>query len=121
MLSLRKQIPMQSLLYKTTTCLTQPVTTFFVSQIKKNLSKTTTIKLYPAKKWETYVREQCIKKWIFLWLYLLCWYFIMHNLFFTFELLYNLYACLFNVYKNWRIYKIIYYTIYYKIIIYVII
>ena len=30
----------------------QPATTFFVSQVKKNLSKTTATKLYPAKKWE---------------------------------------------------------------------
>ena len=52
-----KQIPLQSLLYKTTTCLKGPATTFFVtffvSQIKKNLSKTTTTKLYPAKKVDT--------------------------------------------------------------------
>ena len=60
-LSLPKQIPMQSLLYKMTTCLTRPATTFFVLQIKKNLSKTTTKKLYPAKKWETNLRQQCMK------------------------------------------------------------
>ena len=36
MLSLPKEIPIQSLLYKTTTCLTRPATTFFVSQMKKN-------------------------------------------------------------------------------------
>ena len=60
-LSLPKQIPIQPLLYKTTTCLTQPATPFFVSQIQKNLSKTTTSKLYPAKKWETNIRQECIK------------------------------------------------------------
>ena len=38
-LSLPKQIPIQSLLYKMTTCLTWPVTTFFVSQMKKKLFK----------------------------------------------------------------------------------
>ena len=32
--------------------LTQPTITFFVPQMKKNLSKTTTAKLYPTKKWE---------------------------------------------------------------------
>ena len=35
MLSLPKQIPTQLLLCKTTTCLMQPATTFFVSQMKK--------------------------------------------------------------------------------------
>ena len=60
-LSLPKQIPIQPLLYKTTTCLTRPATPFFVSQMKKNLSKTTTTKLYPAKKWETNIRQECIK------------------------------------------------------------
>ena len=43
MLSLPKQIPIQSLLHKTTTCLTQPPTTFLVSKMKKDLSKTTTL------------------------------------------------------------------------------
>ena len=57
MLSPPKQIPIQSLLYKTTTCLTRPATTFFVSQIKKNLFKITTTKLYPAKKWEVNTRQ----------------------------------------------------------------
>ena len=48
MLSPPKPISIQSLLYKMTTCLTQPATIFFVSQMKKNLSKTTTTKLYPV-------------------------------------------------------------------------
>ena len=52
MLSLPKQISIQSLLYKMTTCLTRPGTNFFVPQIKKTLSKTTTAKLYPVEKWE---------------------------------------------------------------------
>ena len=52
MLSLPKPIPMQSLLYKTTTCLMRSATTFFVPQMKKTLSKTTTVKLHPAKIWE---------------------------------------------------------------------
>ena len=50
MLSPPKQILMQLLLYKTTSCLKRPATTFFVSQMKKNLSETTTTKHYPAKK-----------------------------------------------------------------------
>ena len=37
-----KQIPVESFLYKTTTRLTRPATTFFVSQMKKGLPKTTT-------------------------------------------------------------------------------
>ena len=62
MLSLSKQIPIQLLLYKTTTCLTRPVSSFFfISQMKKNLSKRTTTKLYPAKKSETNTRQQCIE------------------------------------------------------------
>ena len=35
MLSPPKQIPIQSLLYKTTNCLTRPATNFFVSQMEK--------------------------------------------------------------------------------------
>ena len=34
---------------------------FFVSQMKKNLSKTTTTKLYPAQKWETNTTQQGIQ------------------------------------------------------------
>ena len=56
-LDLPELIPIQSLLYKTTTSLTRPATTFFASQIKKNLSKTTITKLYPAKKSETNIRQ----------------------------------------------------------------
>ena len=56
-----KQILIQSLLNKTTTCLTRPATSFFVSQMKKNLPKTTTTKFYPAKKWERNIRQQCLK------------------------------------------------------------
>ena len=43
MLSPPKRVPIQSLLCKTTTCLKRPATTF-VSQMKKDLSKTTTTK-----------------------------------------------------------------------------
>ena len=53
MLSPPKQILIQLLLYKMTTCLTQPATTFLSPKWKKTLSKTTTKKLYLAKKWET--------------------------------------------------------------------
>ena len=48
MLSPSKQIPKH--LLPTTNGLTGPATTFFVSQMKENLSKTTTTKPYPAKK-----------------------------------------------------------------------
>ena len=60
MLSPPEQIPIQWLLYKTTTCLTRPATTFFLSTKWKRPSKTTTNKLYPAKKCERN-KEQCIK------------------------------------------------------------
>ena len=52
MLSPPKPISIQLLLYKTTTCLTRAATTFFVPQMKKNLSKTTTAKLYPVTELE---------------------------------------------------------------------
>ena len=58
MLSPPKQIPLQSLLTKMTTCLTRPVTPFFVSQMKKRPSKTTTNKLYPAKKCEANIQSK---------------------------------------------------------------
>ena len=59
MLSPPKPIPIQSLLYKTTTYLTLPATTFFVPQIKKkkNQSKTAIAQLYPAEKWEVMHKE----------------------------------------------------------------
>ena len=60
-LSVLKQVPIQSPLHKTTICLTRPATTFFVSQMKKNLSKTTTTKPYPARKWKVKVGQQGIK------------------------------------------------------------
>ena len=51
-LSPPKQTPIQSLLYKMNTCLTCQQTLFLSPKWKKNMSKTTTTKLYPAKKWE---------------------------------------------------------------------
>ena len=78
-LSLTKQIPIQMLLYKTTTCLMQPATPYLVSQIKKKLSKTTTTKFYPAKKWEINMRQQCIKNKR-LSLHLLYYYFLTQSL-----------------------------------------
>ena len=51
------QILVQSLLYKTTACLTWTAATFFDFQMKKNLSKTTTTKLYPAKECEKKHKE----------------------------------------------------------------
>ena len=63
MLSPPMQIPIQSLLYKTTTCPTRPATNFLSLKWKKDLFERTTTKLYPAKKWETEtnMRQQCIK------------------------------------------------------------
>ena len=75
-LSSPEPIPIQSLLYKTNTCLTQPATTFFCLPNEKNLSKTTTAKFYPAEKWEA-----MHKNWTSLQFYLLYCYFIMQNLF----------------------------------------
>ena len=49
MLRQPKQISIQSLVYKTSTCLT-PSTTTFVSQMKKNLSKTTTLQNFTQRK-----------------------------------------------------------------------
>ena len=54
MLSLPKQIPVQSLLSNATS------NHFFDSQMKKNLSKAITTKLYPAKECEKN-KEECIK------------------------------------------------------------
>ena len=59
-LSPPQQIPIELLLYNMTTCLKQPATTFCLPS-EKNLSKTTTTKLYLAKKWKTNIRQQCIK------------------------------------------------------------
>ena len=75
MLSPLRQIPIQSLLYKTTTCLTRSATTFLSPKWKK-LSKTVTEKLYPVEKWEA-----MHKKYTSLWLYVLYCYFIMQSLF----------------------------------------
>ena len=61
MLSPPIQILIQSLLYKTTTCLTRSATAFFCLPNEKKLPKTTTTKLYPAKKWETNLRQQRIR------------------------------------------------------------
>ena len=61
MLSPPKQIPVQLLLHKTTICLTRPTTTFFCLSNEKSLSKTTTKKLYPTKKYETNMRNNARK------------------------------------------------------------
>ena len=60
MLSLPKQIPVQSLLCKTTTCLTRPVTTFFVFQMKKASLKQPLKTLSSEGTWNKH-KEQCIK------------------------------------------------------------
>ena len=68
MLSFPKPIPIQLLLYKTTTCLMWPVTTVIVPQMKKSLSKTATAKLYLAKKMEAMQKKKiakCLSDYIF--------------------------------------------------------
>ena len=49
-LSSPKPIPIQSLLYKTTTCLTRPATTFFVSKMKK---------------WKQCLKNKCLSDYIY--------------------------------------------------------
>ena len=71
-LSPTKPILIQLFLYKTSTCLTRPVNTFFVPQMKKESAKTTTAILYPAKDWHA----MHIKS-TFPWLYSFSCYFIM--------------------------------------------
>ena len=45
-----QEIPIQSLLYKTTTCLTRPATTFFfISQMKKKPAYNTHYKTLPSE------------------------------------------------------------------------
>ena len=56
-LSPTKPIPIQSLLYKTTTYLTLPDTTFFVPQMKKNLSKTPLKTFNHRKKDTIYIKQ----------------------------------------------------------------
>ena len=91
MLSPPKQIPIQLLLYKRTTCLLQSATTFFDLQMKKILSKATTTKLDPAKECKkTYGTMQKKKKHLSDYIYILL-------------LIYNA-KC--NVYKSWIIFKI---------------
>ena len=58
MLSLLKQIPTQLLLYKPTNA----TSNLFFCLPNENLSKTTNTKLYPVKKWEINIRQQCIQK-----------------------------------------------------------
>ena len=83
MLSPLKPIPLQSLLHKTTTCLTPLVTTFFPSDEKKNFSKTATANLFPASKWEAMYKKLSFQ------LYVLYCYLVLQ--------------ILFNVYKNWTL------------------
>ena len=65
---------------------------FCLPNEKKNLSKTTTTKLYPAKECEKIIRNMC-KKYLSLWLYFFYCKFITQSLL--------------NVYESWTIYKII--------------
>ena len=59
--NLPKQIPMQLLLYKTTTCLTRPATTFFDSQIKEKPVQNNNYKTLSSKGMQKKHKEQCIK------------------------------------------------------------
>ena len=58
--SLPKQSPIQSLLYKMTTCLTWPVTNFLVSQMKKTCLKQP-LKTLSREEMQNKHMEQCIK------------------------------------------------------------
>ena len=60
MLSLPKQMPVQSLLYKTTTRLTRPATTFFDSQMEKACLKQP-LKTLSSKEMRNKHKEQCLK------------------------------------------------------------
>ena len=90
-LSLSKQIPTQSLLYKTTTCLMRPAMTLLSPKWRKACLKQS-IKTISSEEMRNKHKEQCIKKYTSLWLRLFYCYFIMQSLF--------------NVYKSWTIYKI---------------
>ena len=57
MLSPPKPIPIQSLLYKTTTCLTQPVTTFLFPKWKKTPVLTSHSKTLSCEKWEAMYKK----------------------------------------------------------------
>ena len=147
MLNLPKQIPMQSLLHKTkTTCFTRTATIFSVSQIKKNLSKTTT-KTLPSekmgnkhyKKMKFFIKDssgKCdqIRRKLQIWSHLLekslmesfTFCALKHKkqgiknerLFdYIYSYIYFIMQSLRNVYKSWTVYKIIWnYVILYKII-----
>ena len=60
MLSPTTQISVQSLLRKTTTCLKRPVTTFFVSQIKKDCLKQP-LKTLSSEEMRNKHKKQCMK------------------------------------------------------------
>ena len=60
MLSLLKQIPVQSLLCKTTSCLTRPVTTSFVFQMKNACLKQPLETFSSEEMWNKH-KEKCIK------------------------------------------------------------
>ena len=76
MLSPPKQIPIKSLLYKMTTCLTKPATNFFVPQMNKNNCLKQLLQNFIQRR----NVKQCIKNMPF-WLYLLYCYFIIQSLF----------------------------------------
>ena len=65
-LSLPKPIPIQSFLYKTTTFLTQLVTTFLAPKWKTNLPKTITLNLQQTKKCKTmHINYLCPWRYLF--------------------------------------------------------
>ena len=62
MVSLPQQIPIRPLLYKITTCLTQPATTFFVSQMKKKTYLKQPYKTLPSEEMENKHKTKMHKK-----------------------------------------------------------
>ena len=87
-LSPPKAIPVQSLLYKTTTCITWPAATFFVPQLKKTCLKQLLQNFIQQRNGKQCIKNKCLSDFIYsLWLYLLYCYFLMQNLS--------------NIYKNW--------------------
>ena len=84
MLSLPKQIPVQSLLYKTTTCLTRPVNTFLSTKWKKVCLKQPLKTLSSEEMWNNALKI---------------------NVFLIISTLLFIAQSLLDVYESWTIYK----------------
>ena len=91
MLSLPQRIPIQSLLYKTTTCLTWPATTFLFPKWKKAYLKQPLKNFIQQRNGKQHEKQYIKNK-------RLCLY-LLHC--------YSLMLSLFNVYKSWTNYQII--------------